>query len=68
MTVEMLRKMVDSGELVRHHSTTRTGYESRKLPEGHVEIYNGKSGKVYVHVTPRPGTSVYVDLTFYVEA
>lgn len=68
MTVEELKKMVDSGELVRHHSASRRGYETRKLPEGHVETYNGKFGTGYIHVTPRWDTTQYVDLTYYVEA
>ena len=52
MTVEELKMLVDSGKLVRHHSASRRGYETRKLPEGHVEIYNGKFGKGYTcHTT-----------------
>ena len=66
MTVEELKTLVDSGKLVRHHSASRRGYETRKLPEGHVETYNGKFGKGCIHVTPRWDTTQYVDLTYYV--
>ena len=68
MTVEMLKMMVASGELVLHHGASRRGYESRKVPEGHVEPYSGKFGKGFVHVTPRWDTTQYVNLTYYVEA
>ena len=68
MTIEMIKNKVASGELIRHHNASRRGYESRKFPEGHVELYDGKFGKGFVHVTPRWDTTQYVDLTYYIEA
>lgn len=66
MTIEMIKNKVASGELVRCHTTTRRGYESRKTG-GHVEEYEGKFGKGFVHVEPRWDTTQYVYVTYYLE-
>lgn len=63
MTIDQLK---NNPSYTVHHTASRKGYESRK-GNGHIEPYNGKFGKGYIHVQPRWDTSQYVNITYYIE-
>lgn len=61
MTIEQVKR-----EYRFHHRALRRGYLSRKC-EGIVEQYKGRYGKGYIIVTPRWGTTQYVNIDYYVK-
>lgn len=68
MTVAELKK---NPNYYRHHVASRRGYESRKEnldgTYGHVERYEGKFGKGFIHIAPRWDTTMYVYVIYYIE-
>ena len=48
-----------------HHTATRRGYISRKLP-GVVEMYSGRYGDGYIIIRPRRDTTQYVTYEYYI--
>lgn len=49
-----------------HHTSTRRGYISRKLP-GKVQPYSGRFGSGYIIIRPRRDSSQYVTYEYYLD-
>lgn len=60
------KTMTNDPKYKYHHTASRRGYESRK-GNGHYEIYKGRFGSGYVHITPRWDTTSYVNVNYYIK-
>jgi hypothetical protein len=67
MTIEQLIAAVNSGQLVRLHTSVRSGYVSRKTA-GEVRAYKGKFGEGFTFHFPSWDSTRHHFVTYYVRA